>query len=253
MKRFTFGRLLLAFLLSFLFLCLGVVLYQTGNYFGYRDAFSGHIVRQDESAARDGLKDLEYFYGQNKKLERVWLSCVGEDYIFKDADCQRAAFYNLTKDYEKTINELRDKNSFCASFLAGVAWWRQAQAIYANALTLPDKTPAQKEGREKQLKLADDMAATFAKDAFETALKANPNHAPSSWNYDMTSDPEKRAGGLMPKPGKISVRLGRDAGGGAKNPGPLGEDGQGKGNKSKDIDTNEKGPGQPDGKPRKVG
>ena len=132
--------------------------------------------------------------------------------------------------------------------MRGVARWRQAQAIYANGLTL--KNQAEK---EKQLKLADDLAATLAKDDFEMALKANPNHAPSSWNYDMLSDPEKRAAALIPKPGKIKVRVGIP-GGGPRNPGPRGEDDdKGEGKKSKDIDTDDQGPGQPGGKPRKSG
>lgn len=253
MKRFSLLRILLATLLAVLFLGSGLVLYQVGSYFDYLDAYSGHIARQDESAAREGLKDSQYFYEQNQKLDTIWLSWIGHDYIFEDPACQRAAFYNLTKDYKKTVDELRDKEGFCAAFLRGNARWRQAQAITANALTLPDKTDIQKAEKEKQLKLADDMAGTLARDDYEAALKANPSHAPSSWNFDMLSNPEKRAKGLMPKPGKIKVRIGQNPGGGPRNPGPKGEDDKGEGNKSKDIDTNEKGPGQPGGKPRKVG
>ena len=252
MRRFSFPRLLLAIPPAVLFLGSGLVMYQVGSYFYHLDAYSGHIARQDESAAREGLKDLQYFYEQNQQLDKVWLSWIGRDYIFEDSACQRAAFYNLTKDFEKTVNELQEKEGFCAAFLRGNARWRQAQAITANALTLPDKTDAQKAEKAKQLKLADDMAATFARDDFEAALKANPSHAPSSWNYDLLSNPETRAKGLMPKPGKIRVRVGLPTGG-SKNPGPRGEDDKGEGNKSKDIDTNDEGPGQPGGRPRKVG
>lgn len=254
MKRFTLGRLLLAILLVVLFFGSGLIIYRVGSYFDHLDAYSGHIVRQDESASSEGLKDLQYFYEQNQKLDTVWLSWIGNDYIFEDPACQRAAFYNLTRDYKKTTEELKDKEGFCASFLRATAWWRQAQGIYANALTLPDKTDVQKAEKEKQFKLADDMASTLARDDYEAALKANPSHAPSSWNYDLLSNPETRAKGLKPKPGKIKVRLGQNPGGGPRNPGPKGEDDKkGEGKKSKDIDTNEKGPGQPGGKPRKVG
>ena len=253
MRRFSFPRLLLAILLAAVFLGSGLVMYQVGSYFDYADAYSGHISRQDESAARDGLKDLRYFYEQNQKFDTVWLSWIGHDYIFEDPACQRAAFYNLTRDFEKTVTELQDQEGFCAFFLRGNARWRQAQGIYANALTLPDKTPAQKEEKERQLKIADDLAATFAKDDYEAALKANPSHAPSSWNYDMLSNPETRAKGLMPKPGKPKIRVGFPAGG-PSNPAPLGEeDKEGEGKKSKDIDTEDEGLGQPGGRPRKVG
>jgi len=253
MKRFSLRRFLLALLMAILFSGFGLVLYQAGNYFSYLDAYSGHIVRQDESAAREGLSDLRYFYEQNMKLDKVYLSWIGRNYILEDPACQRAAFYNLTKDYDKTVDELKDKESFCAAFLRGNARWRQAQAITARALTLPSKTDVQKAEKEKQLKLADDMAATFAKDDFEVALKANPSHAPSSWNYDLLSNPETRAKGLTPKPGKIKIRVGQSPGGGPRTPGPKGEDDKGEGKKSKDIDTNDKGPGQPGGKPRKTG
>ncbi len=253
MKRFSFPRLLLAILLAAFFSGVGLVMYQIGSYFDHRDAYSGHIVRQDESAARDELKDLQYFYDQNRKLGAIRLSWVGEEYLFKDAACQRAAFYNLTKNYRKTVEEeLKYEESFCAAFLRGNARWRQAQAIKARALTLPDKTDIQKAEKEKQMKLADDLAAIFAKDDYEAALKANPDHAASSWNFDQLSNPETRAAGLMPKLGKPKFRVGAPAGG-PKNPGPLGEDGKGEGKKSKDIDTEDQGPGQPGGKPRKAG
>lgn len=254
MRRFMFGRLLLASLLVALFSGFGLIMYQVGSYFDYLDAYSGHIARQDESAAREGLQDLQYFYEQNRKLDVVRLSWLGRDYVFEDSACQRAAFSNLTKNYRQTVEkELNDQESFCASFLRGVARWRQAQAISVNALTLPNKTAAQKEERENQLKLADDLA-TLAKDDFEAALKANPDHAPSSWDYDFLSNPETRAAGLKPKPGKIKVRVGQDPGGGSGGPGPKGEDDdEGKGEKSKDIDTDNQGPGQPGKKSKKVG
>ena len=249
MKRFSFSRLLLAVLLAAGSIGLGAFSYQVGKYFDFQDAYSGHIARGDESAAREGLEDLRYFHEQNRKLDTVWLSWLGDGYLFQDAACQRAAFYNLTKDYEKTVTELREGNDFCASFLRGVARWRQAQAIYANGLNIKDKAE-----QERQLKLADEMAATLAKDDFETALKANPGHAASSWNYDMLSDPDARAAGLMPKPGAVKIRLGRQPAGGLEGEGPQGEDDEkGEGKKTKDLDTNEEGPGRPDGKPRKVG
>lgn len=255
MRHFSFGRIFLAILMAILFSGSGLIIYQIGSYFNYLDAYSGHIARQDESASREGLKDLQYFYEQNQKLDKVWLSWIGRDYIFEDPACQRAAFHNLQGDYKKTVDEdLRDKEGFCTAFLRANAIWRQAQADTANALILPDKTDAQKADKERQLKLADDLAATFAKDDFEAALKANPSHAPSSWNYDFLSNPETRAKGLMPKPGKIKVKIGQNPGGGPRNPGPKGEDDKkGEGKKSKDIDTNDKGPGQPGGKSRKVG
>ena len=238
MKRFSFPRLLLAVLLVAIFSGLGVFIYQVGKYYDFQDVYSGHIARGDESAAREGLEDLRYFH------EQEYLPA----YLFQDAACQRAAFSNLTKDYERTVKELMENESFCASFLRGVARWRQAQAIYANGLTL--KNQAEK---EKQLKLADELAATLAKDDFEAALKANPGHHASSWNFDMLSDPDARAKGLQPKPGRAKVRLGQSPGVGRGNPGPKGEDGPGEGNKTKDLDTNDEGPGQPDGKPRKSG
>ena len=254
MRRLSFRRLLLATLVLSVLSVVGLVTYQIGNYYEHLDAYSGHIVRHDQSAARDGLKDLQYFYDLNRRLDFVRLSWVGEKYIFGDMSCQRAAFYNLDRNFGQTVEELKDKEGFCASFLLANAMWRQAQAIYANALTLPEKTPAEKADKEKQMQIADDMASTVIKDYYEAALKAGYPHHPSSWNYDMMGNAQARARGLRPKPGVIYSRLGEGPGGGGFNPGPKGEESEkGKGDKSKDIDTKEEGPGRPGGRPRKVG
>ena len=252
MKRISFVRLLLAVLLVLVCSVSGFMFYQAGNYYDHLDAYSGHISRQDQSPAKEGLKDLQYFYDQNRKLGVVGLSWVAERYLFQDMACQRSAFYNLDRNFDKTVEELKDKEGFCAFFLRANARWRQAQAIYANGLTLPDKTDEQKAEKARQLKLADDIASTLVRDDYMAALKANPSHHPSSWNYDLVSNPDTRAKGLRPKPGQIRVRLGQGAGGGKSDPGPLGENDKGLGNKSKDIDTKDEGPGKPGSKPRKV-
>ncbi len=255
MKRFSFVRILLAILLVSVCSTAGFLMYQVGSYFSHLDAYSGHISRQDRSSARDELKDLQYFYDQNRKLSSIKLSWIGEKYLFHNIACLHAAYYNLDRDYSKTVDELGDKEGFCVYFLRANARWRQAQEITANATTLPDNTPEQKAEKDKQMKIADNLAATLVRDDYESAVKANPSHAPSSWNFDLVSDPKARARGLMPKPATIKVRLGIPGPGmgGKTNPGPKGENGKGVGTKTKDMDTQEEGPGHPKGKPRKIG
>lgn len=252
-RRFTPGRLVLALLLVAVFSGFSWLFFQAGNYFDHLDAYSGHVARQDQSAARDGLKDLEYFYRLNRKLDQFYLGWVGDKYLLRDFTFHESAFFYLSGDFEKVVSELRGEEGFWAYYLRGNARWRQAQGVTANALTLPDKTPAQKAEKEKQLKLAEELAGVLARDDYAEAVKASSgDHLPSSWNHDLVSDPDARKKGLMPKPGKIKVRLGESAGG-SGSPGPQGDDSEGEGKKSKDLDTNEEGPGNPQGRPRKSG
>lgn len=250
--RFTIPRLLLAVLLVALFSSGSWVAYQVGSYFGYLDAFSGDIARGEESTSRDGLKDLQYFYDLSRRADDFYLGWIadlfGRDRLFKDFNSHRAAYYYVSGDREKAIEQVRDAEGFWPAYIRGIARWRQDQAKTANGLNLKDPKEM-----AKQLKDADDEAGTTVKDDFEAALKADPSHVESSWDYDMTSDPKARAAGLAPKPAPIKTRLGV-GGGGPRQPGPEGdEDKEGLGKKSKDLDSKDPGPGRPDGKPGRVG
>lgn len=255
-KRFTLVRILIALVLTVLFTGSGYVLYEVGLYYSYLDNYSGHIERGDQTAARDGLKDLEYFYQLNRKLDALHLDWLGDKYLFYDSVYHRAAFNYIAGDYKKVASDLQDQDSFWAFYLRANANWRIAQGIYANGLNLPDKTDKDKAEKEKQLKSADDLAKTLVKDDYALSVRSDPSGSlPPSWNYDLVSNDSARKKGLQPKPGPIKVKLGNNPGGGS-GPGLKGKDDDGKAaTKPKDLDSKdgEKPGGKPGGKPRPRG
>ncbi len=241
-KRFTLFRFLAALLLAVLFSGVAYVLYEVGLYYSYLDAYSGHIVRGDQTAAREGMEDLNYFYQLSDELHLRWLA---DKYLFKDSVYHRAAFNYVAGDFDGVVNkDLQGQEGFWAYYLRANANWRIAQGKYANGLNLKDKAE-----KEKQLKAADDLAKDLVKDDYALAVKADPNGSlPSSWNYDLVSDDGARKKGLQPKPAPIKVKLGIRIPCGKSGPGPKGEKDKGKaGTKPQDLDN--KGGEQPGGKP----
>ncbi len=248
-KRFTFLRFLAAILIAFLFSGMAYLLYKVGLYYSYLDAYSGHIARGDQTAAREGMEDLNYFYELSDNLHLRW---AADKYLFKDSIYHRAAFNYVAGDYDRVISDLQGQDSFWAYYIRGNAQWRRAQGIYANGLNLNDKAE-----KEKQLKAADDLAKDMVKDDYALAVKSDPaGSLPPSWNYDLVSDDGARQKGLQPKPAPIKVKLGIPIPGGKSGPGPKGEKDKGKaGTKPQDLDN--KGgetPGaKPGGKPKPRG
>lgn len=257
-KRFTLPRLFVALMLILFFTGAGYFAYMGGAYRDYLDNFSGTIARGDQSAARDSLKDLEYFYQFNRKLDAVGLGWVSRKYWFyeDDATYHRAAFNYIAGDYKGVTGDLRDHDGFWASYLRANANWRIAQGTYANALNLPDKTDKEKSEKENQLKLADNLANTLVKDDYALAVKSDSSGLlEPSWNYDLVSNDASRKKGLQPKPAPIKVKLGDKPGGGS-GPGPMGKDDDGKAaTKPKDLDSKDidNPGGKPGGKPRPRG
>lgn len=249
-RRVTFMRVICFLLLMILPASIALLFYGGGVYYDYLDAYSGHITRGDQSAARSGLKDLEYFHQLNRKLDILHLSWLADKYLFYNAVYHRAAFFYITGDYSKAIREVQGSEGFWGYFLRGNARWRQAQGIYANGLNLKDQAE-----KNKQLRLADEMAKTLVKEDYAMAVKLDPfGTLPPSWNYDLVSDDRARGRGLMPKSGKIKVKLGIPGQGG-DGPGFTGESGDGKqGKKPKDLGQKDgQGPGNPSGRPQPKG
>ena len=255
-KRFTFLRFFLVLVLTVFFTGAGYLMYEVGLYYTYLDNYSGDVARGDQSAARDGIGDLDYFYQLNKKLNVIHLGWLGDKYLFYDSVYHRAAFNYIAGDYKKVTDDLQGQDGFWAYYIRGNAQWRKAQGIYANALNLPNKTDKDKAEMAKQLKAADDLAKTVVKDDYAMAVRSDPSGSlPPSWNYDLVSNDATRKKGLQPKPAPIKVKLGQKPGNGP-GPGPKGKDNDGKaGTKPKDLDSKDgkKPGGQPDGKPRPRG
>lgn len=251
-RHFSAGRFLAAILVIAFFLGIALVLNEVGLYYHSLDDYSGHLARGDQSAARDALKDLENFYQLNRKLSRFSLSWVADRFLFSEAIFHRAAFHYLIGDYGRVINDLQGEEHFWAYYLRANARWRQAQGIYANALNLGQNQQVMK---DKQLKMADDLAKSLVKDDYALAIKGDPQGTlPPKWNYDLMTDDAARGRGLRPKPPKIRLKLGEKEGEG-KDRGLLGDEGEGKaGTKTKELgNKGSQGPGKPGGKPKGKG
>ena len=206
------------------------IFYLVGDYYQYRDAYSGDVVRGDQLAARIDLENLEYFYELNKKLKPFGLSWLANRYLFKEALYQEAAYDYLANRHERVVEKLKDDNSFWGRYLRANSKWRLAQGIFEQALKM-DAVTQSKEKAE-----ADEMASS-TKDDYEEIIKMSQGEwLPAKWNYDLTTDAGARAAGLSPKLAKVKVILGT---GGKKNKGTgkgKGQGPQGKGSHDLEIE-----------------
>lgn len=259
-KRFTPFRLFIAIVLTVFFSGMGYILRMGGLYRDYLDKFSGAVARGDQSVAKESLEDLEYFYQLNRKFDAVGLGWVSRRYLFYESDTvyYRAASNYIAGDHKRVVSDLQGEDDFWAYYLRANANWRIAQGTYVNALNLPDKTDKDKAEKEKQLRIADELAKTVVKDDYEQAVRNDPlGLLPPSWDYDLVSNDASRNKGLQPKPAQVKVKLGeKQPGAGNDGPGLKGKSGDGKaGTKPKDLDQ-KKGetPGaDPNGGPRRKG
>src|SRR3989338_11248005 len=113
-------------------------MYQRSLYNEYLDKFSGHIARGDQTAAKEGLQDLDYFYQLNRKLDVVGLGWVSRKYWLYEGNAvnYRTGSYYVAGDWDRVKSELQGQDNFWAYYLRANAGWRKAQGIYANALNL---------------------------------------------------------------------------------------------------------------------
>ena len=213
-KRFTLGRIFIAFFVLIFFSFIGCVMYSTGDYYKYRDAYSGDIARGDQLAAKKDLENLNYFYDLNFQLRPFNLDWLANEYIFKNLQPYEAAYIYLTGRHEMVIDKLKNDDSYWGHFIRANSKWRLAQGIFENSLKKDEKTKIEEQ------KKADEMAYS-TKDDYEQAIKIDKSKTvPPNLNYDFTTNASARAAALQPKPEKIKVKLGT---GGRKNKG-LGKD-----------------------------
>ena len=213
-KRITFGRTAVSVAILIFAVLVSRAFYLVGDYYQALDAYSGDVARGDQLAAKADLENLQYFYELNTKLKPWGASWLADDYLFKSAPQQTAAYDYLTNRYERVSEELKDDNSFWGRYLRANSKWRLAQDIFERA-SLKDSATRLKEQAE-----ADEMVLA-TKDDYEELIKMSQGEwLPAKWNYDLTTDPSARGAGLSPKPAKVKVMLGT---GGKKDKG-LGQD-----------------------------
>ena len=225
-RRFTWFRYLIAIVMVPTLFFIWFWPFSVGQFYEKLDSFSGTISRGEQLAAREGLKDLQYFYDLNAKLKSLKLDWVASKYLFKNAVNYEVAFDSLTGRSDRVDKRLKYEDNFWAYYMRGNAKWRIAQSDFRHALTLEDAKL-----KEEEKKKADDMAAS-TKDDYERAIKSDPaGTLPPKWNYDLVTNPAARAAALGPKPVKVRLVLGE----GGKGKKGLGDD-KGDGLKGKGLE-----------------
>jgi len=242
-RRFTLLRVGLSLIALIFCSCSVYVFYTISECYKVIENYSGAVSRGDQIAARDGMKELEFYYAKNSELTKLLKPLRFESiefmpdewvdkHIFQPAQVKyyQSAYDFLVGRHEKIGNDLKEDDGYWGYYIRANAKWRQAQAIFRQSLTETDaklKADAQK--------LAIDMAISTKDDYGQAIIKrVDPiPQLPASHNYDMTTDPAARMRGLMPKPIKVKVKLGE----GKDGEGPEGDDGDGpKGKGNLDLD-----------------
>lgn len=230
MRRFTILRLVIAVILIVSAFAGSYICSTLSGFYQKADNFSGAIARGDQMAAREDMKELEPYYELNKRLPS-FLSRYFDKKVFQEAQVPhyQVAYEYLTGRYSKLYEQdLNEDDSYWGLYIRSNSKWRDAQKVFAQSLTQDPKTS------KDQQKIAIDLVLS-TKDDYEQAIKKRASfipYLPASWNYDMTTNPEARMRGLMPKPAKVKLVLGE-----GKGKGPDGEEGDGpKGKGSRDLD-----------------
>ncbi|MBI2063072.1 MAG: hypothetical protein HYT61_02415 [Candidatus Yanofskybacteria bacterium] len=239
-RRFTFGRIVLATIILFIFCFVEAFLFNGKEFYRTADAFSGAVSRGDQLAARENLQNLQNFYELNKKLHPLRLDGQINKRFFKDAQYFKSAYDYLTGNYERVIQELSNNDDYRSYYMRSNSKWRLAQGLYEQSLRMGGKT------RQTMQEQAIKMSAS-TKDDYEQAVKKDPfSTLPPKWNYDLTTDPSAAARALEPKPIKIRIMLG-EGGKKGKNPGDLEGEAPGKG--TLDLDRKSGDKPNPNNKP----
>ncbi len=236
-NRFTLVRLLISLAVIVVSFAFCYSLLQVSKFYKSLDAYSGAVSRGDQLAVRDNLEDLRHFPDLNKKLEFAGLDFIANKYLFKDFRYYESAYDYMTGNYERVIDQLKDDEDFYAHFIRANAKWRTAQGLIEQNLS---SSTIRIEPALKSVQ----MAAALKEDYAECIKKDQKSSISPKWNYDLVTDPNALARGLMPKPQKVRVVLGR----GGKNKKGEGQD-KGEGPKGHDLKDGKESPEQP-GKPK---
>ncbi len=202
-RRISFVRVMLALLATIILGLIWLAPFRLGDFYRHQDDFSGSVLRGDTSTARENLEKVEYFYGWNKVLDNFWLDGQANKYLFYNAPYHRSALDYLIGNHTKVAEDLKNDNSFWASYLKGNVNWRIAQDMYKHALEIKDKKEM-----EVAKKVAKELASS-TKDQYVEAIKQDDGQTlPPKWNYDLTTDEDALMRALLPKPPRIRIPLG---------------------------------------------
>lgn len=180
MKGITFGRwLVLLIVLSFITVIAtvsSIALFTLANYSDTVERLVANIKIGDTVEVKNDLIRLHYFYDLSKKWKVQWWA---DKYLFKDAPFYELADTYLIRDWEKVMEDLKDKQDDHRSYMYGNAKFRYAQfKLYQAGKT-----------KEALNLVLTEVASDFEK-ALRNCLEADPNGRcfDRVWNYDLATN-----------------------------------------------------------------
>jgi len=210
------------------------------DYSTHLNQFSYGVKSHDRDEAQKGLETLKEDYNHFVKWKLQYLA---DRFLFNKMYLYEAGVAVLNEDYEKVEkDDLKDRDEWEASYILGISKFWALHAAYQEAMSKKDKT---------KMNLILGVVLEEVRSDFEKCVKDGPGPTENydcSYDYDMTSDPDKAKRALAnPKP-QIKYILGPGPDG--DKPG-LGKGPQKKGPPKMGPNDNDKDAGQ--GGARKVG
>lgn len=170
---------------SFLFVKIGLVvfvgatlafsLFTLANFSDNIKRFSFYVRTNDSEMTKRELVSLHYFYDLSQKWRIQWLA---DKYLFVDAPFYEPAYGYGIRDWQSTIENLKDRQEDSRAHLYGNAKFRQAQTM---------NTTSPKEALSFALA---EVSADFEK-ALRNCLDSGVAYAQCNdrvWNYDLITN-----------------------------------------------------------------
>ncbi|MDP3697894.1 MAG: hypothetical protein Q8R55_07905 [Candidatus Taylorbacteria bacterium] len=154
-----------------------IALFTLANYSDTVERLVSNIKINEPVETKKELIRLHYFYGLSKKWKVQWLA---DKYLFRDAPFYEVADTYLIRDWDKVMNDLKNKQDDPRAYPYGNAKFRYAQfKLYQAGKT--------KEG----LSLVLTEVATDFEKALENCLDSDASYNQCFdrvWNYDLATN-----------------------------------------------------------------
>lgn len=182
MRKRTFGSWVALFVkLALLFVVAMAscfVLFTLANFSDNTKRFSFYVKTANAEMAKQELVGLHYFYDLSRKWKVQWLA---DKYLFKDAPFYESADSYLIRDWERVMNDLKEKLDDPKAYPYGNAKFRRIKALYqAKGIPL-----------NEALKLVlTEVAADYEK-ALRNCLDSGVSYNQCFdrvWNYDLATN-----------------------------------------------------------------
>lgn len=202
MRKKTFGSWVALIVklgtLAFMATALSFLLFTLANFSDNANKFFFAVKTNDSEMSKRELIGLHYFYD----LSRRWkVQGLADKYLFRDASFYEVADSYLIRDWEKVMNDLKEKLDDSKSYPYGNAKFRQVKALYqVKNITL-----------DEALKTTLTEVATDFEKALRSCLELNPVYGQCFdrvWNYDLATNKKDAEEALKSPPPQVLYILG---------------------------------------------